>query len=182
MNHLVAVVGLPGSGKSEVVVEAVAAGYTKVYFGALTLEKLTEEGLEGGEANERMMRERLRAEHGMAAFATLNIPKIEAGLAQGNVVIDGLYSWEEFLVLKGKFPSMECLAVWASPKVRHQRLATRPVRPLTEQEAYSRDVSQIENLHQAGPIAMADHLIVNEGISLPKLKNTARTILDGQKA
>lgn len=181
MNHLIAVVGLPGSGKSEVVVALVEAGYAKVYFGALTLEKLREEGLEGGEANERTMRERLRSDHGMAAYALLNIPKIEDELQRNNVVIDGLYSWEEWLVLKEKFPGMECLAVWSSPKVRYSRLAARLIRSLTEQEASSRDVSQIENLHQAGPIVMADRLIVNEGISLPELKNTVRTILDGRK-
>jgi dephospho-CoA kinase len=37
------------------------------------------------------------------------------------------------------------------------------VRPLTPAEAESRDHAEIELLHKAGPIAMADHTIVNEG-------------------
>jgi dephospho-CoA kinase len=46
--------------------------------------------------------------------------------------------------------------------IRYPRLAGRPVRPLTAEEAASRDKSEIENLNKGGPIAMADYVIPNE--------------------
>lgn len=176
MARLVALVGLPGAGKSVVTDVFVSDGFHKIYFGALTLDKLHEEGLEVNEKNERMMREKLRADHGMAAYATLNIPKIENLLRQGDVVVDGLYSWEEYLVLKEKFPFLEVLAIYAPPKDRYTRLAKRPERPLTNEEAKARDYSEIEKLHKAGPIAMADHTVVNTG-SEEELKNAAKKII-----
>lgn len=159
-----ALVGLPGSGKSVVCDLVTQAGFTRVYFGGLTLERLKAENLAVNPKNEKMMRERLRQEYGMAAYATLNLPKIKTALKEGrSVIIDGLYSWEEYLVLKKELPNLEVVAVYAPPKLRYERLANRPERPFTPTEAQDRDYSQIENLHQAGPIAMADVLLHNVG-------------------
>jgi len=36
----------------------------------------------------------------MAAYAILNLPAIDSALKKSNVVIDGLYSWEEYVTLK----------------------------------------------------------------------------------
>lgn len=179
-NRLVAVVGLPGAGKSVAVEEFVYKGYQLVYFGGLTFKKLKEEKLAVNEKNERMMREKLRASHGMAAYALLNIPTIEEALTKGKVVIDGLYSWEEYLVLKDKFPLLEILAVWAPPKLRYQRLATRKVRPLQQAEVESRERSQIEKLNQGGPIAVADWLVANTGTK-NELKRALEEVLYGKK-
>ncbi len=75
--------------------------------------------MEINEANERYMREKLRKEHGMAAYAILNLPPINKALLSTNVVVDGLYSWEEYLVLKEHYgAAMSLIAVWASPAVR----------------------------------------------------------------
>ena len=56
-------------------------------------------GLEICEASERFCRELLRKELGMAAYAILNQPRIDAALKTADVVADGLYSWEEYLSL-----------------------------------------------------------------------------------
>jgi dCMP deaminase len=45
--------------------------------------------------------------------------------------------------------------------LRYERLAIRPERPLTPEEALTREISQIEKLNQAGPIAHADHYTLN---------------------
>ena len=55
------------------------------------------------------------------------------------------------------------MAVLASPRIRYERLAARPVRPHTPEEAWKRDVAEIESIQKAGPIAMADHSLLNEG-------------------
>lgn len=179
MSRLVALVGMPGSGKSVATAVFTQRGFQKIYFGDLTFEKLKETGQEINEQNERAMREKLRHDHGMAAYALLNTPKIETLLKQGDVVIESMYSWEEYLVLKGKFPFLQVMAIYSPPKLRSQRLAVRPVRPLTEDEVNSRDKSQIELLHQAGPIAIADVTVVNTG-SEDELKKEVEKFIDGQ--
>ena len=99
----------------------------------------------------------------MSAYAKLSLPRIDSGLKSGNVVVDGLYSWEEYLLLKDHYKeSFAVVAVWASPGTRHLRLTQRPVRPLTLLEAQSRDIDEIEKANKGGPIALADSTILNE--------------------
>jgi dephospho-CoA kinase len=120
--------------------------------------------LELNEKNERYVRELLRKEHGMAAYASLNQPRIDAALKDSDVVIDGLYSWEEYIALKEYYnDNFFVLAVWASPQSRYRRLAARQERGLTPAESESRDRAEIENSNKGGPIAMADFTILNEG-------------------
>lgn len=164
MHPVVAVVGLAGSGKSELAALFEARGWTRVRFGQVTEDEVVKRGLPVNEANERAVREEFRRKHGMAAYALLNLPKIEAALAKGPVVCDGMYSWEEYLLLRKHFGGrFTVLNVQTSPSTRYARLGKRAVRPLTPAEAESRDHAEIELLHKAGPIAMADHTIVNEG-------------------
>jgi len=99
-NKLVCIVGLTGSGKTEIADYFKEQGYSYVRFGQLTLDEVAKRGLEPTEENERPIREAFRAEHGPAAFAILNMPKFDEGLAKGNVIGDGLYSWSEYKVLK----------------------------------------------------------------------------------
>lgn len=154
---------MAGAGKSEVARQFRVKGFTIVRFGDATDEEVKRRGLELNEVNERQVREALRKEHGMAAYARLNIPRIDAALQKGKVVVDGLYSWEEYLLLKEHYgDDLRLVAVWASPSTRYARLATREVRPLTQAEAAARDRAEIENSNKGGPIAMADYLITNE--------------------
>src|SRR5207302_175068 len=79
------------------------------------------------------------------------------------VIIDGLYSWEEYLYLKKEFPELVLLHIYANPSIRYDRLAKRKVRSFTREEAHIRDIREIERLHKGGPIAMANYVIENEG-------------------
>jgi dephospho-CoA kinase len=120
-------------------------------------------GLEINEANERKTREEIRAKLGMGAYAILNFQKVKDFYKNSCVIIESLYSWEEYLEMKKEFgDTFKVLAVLSSPNIRIKRLASRSVRPLTKEEVISRDYSQIENLHQAGPIARCDFAIINE--------------------
>ena len=162
-NKIIAVVGMCGSGKSIASDYYEARGYKKVYFGGVTMDKLKEEGLEVNPENERMMRERLRKEYGMGAYAYLLLPKIEALAKESNVVLDGLYSWDELVILKEKFKEMIVLSIVVNKKERYLRLENRQIRPLTNIEATKRDITEIENLAKGGPIAFADYYILNNG-------------------
>ena len=168
---IVSIVGMAGSGKSEVAKVLERNGISRIRFGDITDAEVKKRGLELNEANERYVREQLRKEHGMAAYAKLSLPGIDSRLESADVVVDGLYSWEEYLLLKSRYNEhFMVVAVHASPNVRYERLAQRPIRPLTREEAVSRDSSEIEKTNKGGPIAMADFVIVNEA-SLDDLEN-----------
>ncbi|MEK7068132.1 MAG: AAA family ATPase [Patescibacteria group bacterium] len=163
---ILAVVGLPGSGKTETInYLRQKLNCPKVYFGDVVMDELKNQGLEVNEVNERKIREGLREKYGMAAMAIKSLPKIKEILATSDhVLVESLYSWEEYLILQEEFgDNFKILAVYSSPATRYARLQHRPTRPLTAAEARSRDYSQIANLHQAGPIAIADYTVINEG-------------------
>ncbi|MBM4446348.1 MAG: dephospho-CoA kinase [Chloroflexi bacterium] len=174
---VVSIVGMAGSGKSEVARVFERNGFKRIRFGDITDEEIRKRGLELNEENERHVRQQLRKEHGMAAYAKLNLPKIDALLKSSDVVVDGLYSWEEYTLLKSRYgDDFHVVAVWASPRARYDRLATRPIRPLTKEEAASRDIAELENTNKGGPIAMADFTIVNES-SLENLKRETEKVI-----
>ena len=179
MNHMkvVSIVGMTGSGKSEVARLFSDRGFTTVRFGDITDEEVKKLGLKLTEENERPVRERIRKEHGMDAYAKLSLPRIDAALRTSNVVVDGLYSWEEYTYLKNHYgDDFIVVAVWASPKARYARLGSRKIRPLTPEEAASRDRAEIENLNKGGPIAMADFTVLNES-SMSDLKKQVERII-----
>lgn len=160
---IIAIVGMPGAGKSIAADFFRNKGFPVLRFGDQTDIGLKEQGLPLTEANERKYREDLRRQFGMAAMAIKIEPRIrEAAKSSNSIVLDGLYSWEEYIYLKEKFPQMKLLCIWAPPNIRYERLTKRPVRPLTLEESKSRDKAEIENLNKGGPIAIADNLIKNE--------------------
>lgn len=184
-NKIVFVVGMAGAGKSMVSDELVKKGFAFLRFGQITLDKVKEQGLEPNEVNERKVREGLRKEHGMGAFATLNIPKFDELLKESNVVGDGLYSWSEYKILEERYgDSMYVIAVYAPAKLRYERLENRKVekdekqrfRSFTKKEAKARDYAEIENSEKGGPIAMADFTINNTG-TIDELKQEVKNIL-----
>lgn len=172
-NKLVCLVGLAGAGKTEVadcLMKKRDFGFVR--FGQITLDWFIKKGIKPTEKMERKIREDLRRKHGMAAFAKLNVSKIDSLLKKGDVIGDGLYSWEEYLYLKNKYKNrLIVIAVYAPPKIRYSRLVSRgkrhgkdaklQFRSFTLKEAAARDKAEIENLHKAGPIAMADFTLLN---------------------
>ncbi|MFC1970599.1 AAA family ATPase [Chloroflexota bacterium] len=174
---VLSIVGMAGSGKSEVARIFQENGFTTVRFGDVTDEEVKNRGLELNEENERHIRELLRREHGMDAYARLNLPRIESALKDSDVVIDGLYSWEEYAFLKDYYnKDFIVVAVWVSPATRYSRLVNRSRRGLTTGEAVSRDRAEIENINKGGPIAVADFTILNES-SLVDLKPEVERII-----
>ena len=164
MNKIIAVVGMCGSGKSIASDMLGEKGFQKVYFGGVTLDKLKEKGLEVTPENEKMMREKLREDLGMGAFAKILLPKIQELAQDSDVVLDGLYSWDEYKILNEELgKEMKTIAIIADKKIRYRRLSEREIRPLTRKEAKERDLAEIENIAKAPPIAYADYFILNNG-------------------
>lgn len=162
-HNLIAIVGMPGAGKSVAADFFYKKGIPILRFGDQTDISLKELGLERNEKNERFVREKLRNDLGMAAMAIKIEPRIRvAAKTNDTIVLDGLYSWEEYIYLKKKFPHIKLLCIYAPPDIRHRRLSVRRIRPLTKDVAESRDIAELEKLNKGGPIAIADYLIKND--------------------
>lgn len=177
MNKLYAIVGMCGSGKSIASDYLVSKGFNKVYFGGVTMDKLKEANLEVNPENEKMMREKLRSELGMGAFAIVLLPKIKECINNGNTVLDGVYSYDEVKILKENFSELKIIAIVCDKDIRYNRLSIRDVRPLTNEEASARDVAEVENIAKAPPIAMADYYILNNG-NIEEYKTRLEEILE----
>ena len=161
---LLVIVGMAGSGKSSAARHLEQKGWRVIRFGALTMQELEKRGLPINEANEKAIREELRAKHGMDAYARLLLSAIKESLATGPTVIDGLYSWAEYKFLKGHFgEQMKVVAIYTTRSARYARISQRPDRPLSFAEAEQRDYAEIENVEKGGPIALADYTILNDG-------------------
>jgi dephospho-CoA kinase len=163
-NPLLVLVGMAGSGKSTVARHLEKKGWHVIRFGALTMQELERRGLPINQANEKTVREELRATHGMDAYAKLLLPSIKESLVASPTVIDGLYSWAEYKFLRGRFQDeIRLVAIYTTRSMRYARLSQRRDRPLSVEAAEQRDYAEIENVEKGGPIAMADYTIVNDG-------------------
>lgn len=153
-----------GAGKSEAVKCFIEKNFKRVYFGDVVINEIKNRNLEINEVNERKVREELRKEYGMGVMALKSINAIRDYQKDSDVVVESLYSWEEFKILKSEFDGrFKLLTIFATKELRYSRLAKRNFRQLAPAESESRDISEIENLDKAGPIAFTDYLITNDG-------------------
>ncbi len=163
---IVAFVGLAGSGKSTAVEYFTEKGYPKVYFGGVILNAMEEAGIERTAQNESKFREEIRERKGKDFVANTIVEQIKhlADAGQHRIIADGIYTWTEYQVLKKAFPGeLEIVAIVSPRHLRYHRLSERTVRPFTATEAHERDIHEIEHLEKGGPIAIADHYVINDG-------------------
>lgn len=175
---IIALVGLAGSGKSSAVDYFTAKGIPKIYFGGIIYQAMAEAGIEPTWDNQQQFREEIRAKEGKDFVVKRAIKNahdlINAG--QKMIVLDGLYTWSEYKILKHEFPGQMSVVAIVTPKhLRYQRMAKRPERPMQPREIDQRDWSEIENLEKGGPIAIADYFVINDG-SLEELHAQLDTI------
>lgn len=173
-----AVIGMPGAGKSEVTEALVGIhGFERVYFGQVVLDELRRRELAPTAESEQLVREQLRAAEGMAVMAARSLPAINAALSEGrDVCVDGLYSSAEWELL-ARETGVITLAVHAPRWLRKSRLAARPVRPLTSIELDARDLAEVGRLDKAKPIALADAHLVNDG-DLDDLRGRVESVIE----
>ena len=164
---IIAIVGMAGSGKTETVKYLINKySWPKVYLGEATFDRLKKDGLAVNYTNERIVREKIRRESGMGAYAKLALPKVAKLLKTAKIVlIESLYSWDEYKIFKKKYgENFLAIAITTSANVRLLRLKTRTIRPIkTASELAKRDFTEIEGTDKGGPIAAADYTVINDG-------------------
>ena len=123
---IVAIVGMCGSGKSTAIEYLTERGIPKVYFGGVILNAIKEAGEEITPETEKKFREGLREKEGKDFVVKRVVEStkklIEAG--QKRIVLDGLYSWTEYKILRKEFPNeMTVVAIVLPKALRRKRLA-----------------------------------------------------------
>ena len=176
---ILAIVGMSGSGKSVVIDYLVEKGYPKVYFGGMILKGMERQGIPINEENEKKFREEIREKEGKDWVVRQAISEARDLIAAGQkrVVMDGVYSYAEYKLLKHEFPGqLTVAAVVVDKNLRYKRVGKREVRPLNPEEIRSRDAAEVENLEKGGPIAMADYYLLNNG-TIAELHDRVQEVL-----
>lgn len=160
---VVGVTGMAGAGKSLIVKTSQEKGYGVVVMGDEVREETRKRGLTLTPENMGKVMLDLRRLEGDAVMAKRCILKIE-GAREPKIVIDGIRSLDEVDEFKRHFANFRLLAIHASPEKRFQRLFNRRRSddPKDRQVFRDRDMREL-GVGLGNAIAMADHVIVNEG-------------------
>ncbi len=161
---ILAIVGLSGAGKTEAGNFLREKGLSVVSFSNVINSYIDEHHMEHTEAVHKKLRMDFRKQYGMEAMAVLSKEKIQAIFKKEPfLVIEGLYSWEEYTYLHKHFPKVKVflVALHADKNVRYKRVAKRKYR--TGLAGEERDLHELIALNKAPPIAYADFLVMNNG-------------------
>ncbi len=159
---IVAVTGMPGSGKSLVAsMLSEALSCPVVSMGDAVRREVARRGLEVNARNVESVARELRERYGMAAVAYLVLDDVrEAIKANGCVVVDGVRGMEEVRVFRRVAPVC-VVAVHASPATRYERMARRRRAGEGVEDFRLRDEMNLR-FGIGEVIALADYMIVNE--------------------
>ena len=176
---VIGIVGLTGSGKTEVAKVASKFDIPCVRMGDVVWEEVKRRGLELNEATVGAVANELRRQDGPAAIAIRCIPLIEErGKGKRAVVVDGIRSSAEVEEFRKAFGSrFHLLAVSASERKRYSRIVGREraddVRSLKAfREKDTRELSW--GLGEA--LSSPDFTLVNEGTLAEHRRRAAEII------
>ncbi len=159
---IIAVVGLPGVGKTDAADFFRKQRMPVISFGEAINDYIENNHLPHIEKTHKKVRLELRQKHGMAAMAVLNEERIKQAMNKNMIVIiDGLRSWQEYLHLKKTFPkaTVYLLAIYADKHLRWARSIRRSKRNKLYGE--ERDLDELIGINMAPTIAYADFLVKN---------------------
>ena len=159
---VVGLAGMPGAGKSVVVVVAKGSGYGVVVMGDVVRDEAEKRRLEPSPENLGKIMLELRQKEGNSVIAKRIIPKIEK-TKENKVIVDGIRSPSEVEEFKKHFLKFSLISIHSSPETRFKRLYHRQRRddPENWEIFHERDMREL-SVGLGNAIAMAEYLIVNE--------------------
>ena len=171
---LIVTVGMPGSGKDELVSVARSMGLATLKMGDLVRDETRRRGFPLTNPNVARVASEEREKHGAGIWAQRALPK----LIETRMLVDGCRSDSEVTVFRHNFGDLFVLGIFASPETRHERMTSRS---RTDdggglQEFFDRDRRELK-WGIGSAFALADGMLVNEG-SLEEFRRAARTMLE----
>jgi dephospho-CoA kinase len=172
--RLVVTVGMPGSGKDELIEVARSMGITPLKMGDLVREETRRRGLAQTNANVARVASEERDRHGPGIWAQRAVPK----LTETRMLVDGCRSDAEVTVFRHHFGDLFVLGIFSSPEVRYDRMMRRGRHDDGEslQEFYDRDRRELK-WGIGNAFVLADAMLLNEG-TLEDFRKNARTKLE----
>ncbi len=161
-NTLLAIVGMPGSGKTEAAQHFKKLGLPVVSFSEIVKKAIERKKLPDTLEVHHNIRQELRDKYGYHAMALLSHKKILEELKKYKlVVLEGMRSWEEYEYLKKEFPKAKIfiLALYVDKLKRFNRIKNRKER--SELRGEGRDLDELIQTHMGPTIAYADFMIKN---------------------
>ena len=158
---LIAITGMPGSGKSLASNLAEERNIPILICGDVVREEASAMKISATQENLGNLMLQMRAQYGADIVARRLIDKINS-VPSRTIVVEGLRSLDELELLRNKF-NVRLLAVYSPPAQRFQRLVRRGRSddPKTLEEFNERDNRELM-VGIGSVIALADELIVNE--------------------
>jgi dephospho-CoA kinase len=171
---LIVTVGMPGSGKDELVSVAQSIGLATLKMGDLVRDETRRRGFPLNNANLGRVANEEREKHGPGVWAQRAIPR----LTETKMLVDGCRSDHEVTVFRHNFGDLFVLGIFASPETRYDRMIKRSRGDdgMSLQEFYDRDRRELK-WGIGNAFALADGMLINEG-TLDEFKRAARDRLE----
>jgi dephospho-CoA kinase len=178
---VLAVVGMPATGKSEVIKKLKDQfDFYHLYYGGITLDEVKRRGLELNEANEKFVREDMRSSGDMGIYSRFMIPKIEEAIQSGykNILLESMYNIYEYEIIKEKYgENFKVLAIHTDTDIRIKRINSRKERALSKDELINRQISEAKKLQKGTVISFADFNYTNNDDDMEKFEKDLEEIL-----
>ena len=173
---VIAVTGMPGSGKSVIMNVALQSDYEAIVMGDEVREEARRRNLQPTPESIGEIMLELRRIEGEAVIAKRCVLKIEK-TARQKIVVDGIRSLNEVEEFKKHFKTFTLIAIHSSPETRFKRLNNRQRSddPQNWQIFRERDLREL-SVGLGNAIAMAEYMVVNEG-DINSVKEHARAVL-----
>ena len=171
---LIVTVGMPGSGKDELVEVARSIGLATLKMGDLVRDETKRRGLPLNNANVGRIASEERDRHGPGIWAQRAVPK----LTETKMLVDGCRSDSEVTVFRHHFGDLFVLGIYSSPEKRYDRMMARNRGDDAAglQEFFDRDRRELK-WGIGNAFALADGMLLNEG-SLNDFRRDARQMLE----
>lgn len=168
---------MPGAGKSTVARFLQENGFWSITMGDVIRQKAIENNLPLDDKSLGELMKNFRKTHGNDIVAKLTVKKITDLVNINLVVVDGIRSYDEYIILKS-IGYVKLLAIHASSNIRydHIRQRDRSDSPANHENFIQRDEREMD-VGISKAIALADESISNNNITVDELREQVERII-----